>query len=107
LRKKCRRKGDSLMRAASKHDPSRIIPQFKAWQGRDAAVRAVGLAASAVVRLDCTIMEPGRDILCKSRLTLTAADNPSDAADNAVNLGRQWDRHRETDSKGAIECWQS
>ena len=95
------------MRAASKHDPSRIIPQFKAWQGRDAAVRAVGLAASAGVRLEGTILEPGRDILGKSRPTLTAADNPNDAADTAVNLGRRWDRQRETDSKGAIECRQS
>lgn len=67
----------------------------------------MGMKAPPNLRLDCTIMEPGRDILCKSRPTLTAADNPSDAADNAVNLGRQWDRHRETDSKGAIECWQS
>jgi succinyl-CoA synthetase beta subunit len=88
-------------------DLGRSIPQRKAWQGRDAVVRAVGPAALAGVRLEGSTVEPGRDILCKSRLTLTAADNPSDAADNAVNLGRQWDRHRETDSKGAIECWQS
>jgi succinyl-CoA synthetase beta subunit len=95
------------MRVASKHDPSRIIPQFKAGQGRDAAVRAVGLAASAGVRLEGSTVDPGRDILRKARLILTAADNPGDAADNVVKTGRRWDRLRETDSKGAIEWRQS
>lgn len=107
MRKQCRPKGDSLMHAASKHDPSRSILRIGAWHGRDAAVRAMGLAASAGVRVEGSSVEPGRDILCRSRLTLTAADSPGDAADNAVNLGRRWDRLRETDSKGAIEWRQS
>lgn len=81
------------MRAASKHNLARLLLHLIACKGCDAAIRAVGLTASAGVRLEGTTLEPGLNILHKSGPNMIAADK-------ATKEGRQWHRRRETDNKG-------
>jgi len=69
---------------SSRHAPF----QIGAWQGRDAAVRAMGLTASAGVRLEGTNVDLGRDIIRNSGLNVIAADDLSDAAEKVVKAVR-------------------
>jgi len=53
-------------------------------RGVIAAVKEVGLKVPLVVRLEGTNVELGKQILAKSGLAITSADNLADAADKVV-----------------------
>ena len=53
-------------------------------EGVIAAVKDVGLKVPLVVRLEGTNVEKGKEILAKSGLAITSADNLADAAQKIV-----------------------
>jgi succinyl-CoA synthetase beta subunit len=57
-------------------------------EGVVAAVREVGLRVPLVVRLEGTNVEKGKDIIAKSNLNVTSADDLDDAAQKIVNAVR-------------------
>jgi succinyl-CoA synthetase beta subunit len=57
-------------------------------EGVVAAVKEVGLRVPLVVRLEGTNVEPGKDIISKSNLNVTSADDLDDAAQKIVRAVR-------------------